>query len=138
MQGSIKSIEWELGTVESFAPTVHFLFNKFVLKFTIHSKKMLSSKKRKVLKLILFKKLNEKKKPKFWVHPLHQKRHIDGEHKKLDTMFAKFPKKFASYTRMSPNTFEKLFSLVGSSLKKGDTNYRKAIPARHRLYIILR
>ena len=45
---------------------------------------------------------------------------------------------FFKYLRMSPERFEHLFSMVGLSIEKKDTNYRKSIPARKRLVIALR
>ena len=45
---------------------------------------------------------------------------------------------FFKYLRMSPERFEHLFSMVGPSIEKKDTNYRKSIPARKRLVIALR
>ena len=42
------------------------------------------------------------------------------------------------YLRMSKERFEHLYSLVEAKIKKKDTNFRKAIPARQRLVIALR
>jgi len=79
------------------------------------------------------------RKPKmYWVHPLLQNRHVDGEHVKLDEMLSRYGDMFREYTRMSPETFTALLSIVGSTLQKKDTKFRKAIPAHVRLYIILR
>jgi len=75
---------------------------------------------------------------KYWVHPLNKNRSIDGEHVKLDDMFQNYPDRFSAYTRMTPKTFTKLLSLVGSSLMKQDTKWREAVAVRIRLYVILR
>ena len=42
------------------------------------------------------------------------------------------------YLRMSKERFEHLYSLVEAKIKKTDTNFPKAIPARQRLVIALR
>lgn len=101
----------------------------------------MNDKKRKLLRLLLLKRLVDSKSPKrrkYWVHPLWKNRDIDGEHLKLDQMFKKYGYKFKDYTRMSPATFQLLLSIVGSTLRKQDTNFRKSIPPHVRLYIVLR
>lgn len=69
---------------------------------------------------------------------MNQKREQDGEHLKIEEMYKKYPDKFFEYTRMTPSFFDKLFGLVGPALAKNDTNFRNCIPAKTRLYVILR
>ena len=95
-------------------------------------------KKRLILLLLLKQVINKRCIRTYWVHPLLQNRHLDGEHLQLDDMLNNYGDKFREYTRMSPKTFLSLLSIVGSTLKRKDTNFRKAIPVHVRLYIILR
>jgi hypothetical protein len=99
---------------------------------------MVSAKRKRLIKLLLLKQAQSRSKKRYWVHPLLQNRQLDGEHVKLDEMLNKYGERFREYTRMSPNTFRKLLSIVGSTLERKDTNLRKAIPVHVRLYIILR
>ena len=82
----------------------------------------------------------KKQKRRFWV------RNIFSEERKERGEWENFFRELSNddreyyyrYLRMSPESFEHLFNLVGLLIAKQDTNYKKSIPAKKRLVIMLR
>lgn len=75
---------------------------------------------------------------RYWVHPMLQRRNADGEDLKIEAMYNDYPDKFFQYTRMTPDIFDKLLQMVTNKLSGIKTNFRNPIPARTRLFVILR
>lgn len=75
---------------------------------------------------------------RYWVHPLNNLRPTLGEHLKIELMYSNHLDQFVQYTRMTPNQFDKVLSLIEGGLRKDDTNYRLSISPRHRLMVGLR
>jgi len=99
----------------------------------------MDARKRRLLKILIARRLIKKYQTReYWEHPLCQERSDKGEHLKIDRMYHEFSEKFAEYTRMTPSEFDYLIELLKPDIQKRDTNYRKSIPVRIRLYITLR
>ena len=84
--------------------------------------------------------LVRRRRPKrnYWVHPMNLRRDQWGEHLKLEEMYNKYPDKFHQYTRMSPPQFDKVLELISSKIHKIDTNWRKSLSPKFRLFVTLR
>lgn len=72
-----------------------------------------------------------------WVHPFWKK---NCEIRGACSLFSRLSdeSRFQSFYRMQINTFNKLLQLVGPTIVKKDTNYRKAASPKERLLITLR
>ncbi|KYN50030.1 hypothetical protein ALC62_00057 [Cyphomyrmex costatus] len=80
-----------------------------------------------------------KKKKRLWIRQCIREREIKGEASALvqEMRFGDL-NWYYNYTRMTPNTFDKLLYLVGPIIQKQDTNFRQTIPPAVRLVITLR
>ncbi|XP_066455030.1 uncharacterized protein [Eleutherodactylus coqui] len=79
-----------------------------------------------------------RKKRRYWVHPLVSQRYEKGHFQALYTDLRTHPEKFASFTRMSVEAFDKLLEQLRSGLSFQNTNMRKSISPEERLLITLR
>lgn len=78
-------------------------------------------------------------KRQYWVKILNRNRIRQGAQENLIAeMRLNDVEGFFGYFRMNPAVFDELLSLVGPSIQKLDTNYRKAITASERLSITIR
>lgn len=72
-----------------------------------------------------------------WVREMFLERPGAGEHNLIPTL-GRDNEQFFGYFRMDPATFDALLNLLEESIRKKDTNWRRAIPPRDRLAITLR
>ena len=80
--------------------------------------------------LILFGLCRKKKKKRLWVRNLWTYREEAGHQARLITEMKLFDHNmFFNYFRMRPSTFEELLQIIGPSIQKKDTNFRKSYPA---------
>ena len=96
---------------------------------------MMSLKRKQCLSLVMRNNLillglcRKKKKKRLWVRKLWTYREEVGHHARLITEMKLFDHNmFFNYFRMRPSTFEELLQIIGPSIQKKDTNFRKAIP----------
>ncbi|KAF0728940.1 protein ALP1-like [Aphis craccivora] len=80
---------------------------------------------------------NTKKVRNYWVHPFLldncRGRSAFSVFKDLEDS-----DRFQSSYRMEKNTFDMLVELVGSKIQKKDTNYRRSVYPRERIFLTLR
>lgn len=82
-------------------------------------------------------KLNVKRKRRWWVRPLYEKRYRLGFYNNLiQEMRLSDCEMFFNFTRMSVHSFDKLLNLVGPLITKN--SHREPIPAGCRLALTLR
>lgn len=80
----------------------------------------------------------EKRKKKFWVHPILLEREGYGVFYTLFENLKKDETKFFNFFRMNIETFFKLLKIVHGKLKHADTNMRESITPAERLAVTLR
>ena len=90
------------------------------------------------LQLVLLLWLRNKRKRRYWVHPIFQQRETFGEYHHLMKQILSDDEKCLAYIRMKPDTFKTLLEIIGPHIEKRTTNFRKPLPARERLVITLR
>lgn len=73
-----------------------------------------------------------------WVHPVWQKRSVEGEFVTLYKELVDDESKFYQYFRMTMYSLNKLLNTVKSEIQRQDTRFRKCISPRHRLAVTLR
>ncbi|XP_067948826.1 uncharacterized protein [Watersipora subatra] len=71
-----------------------------------------------------------------WVHPMNATRDEDSVRLRIDRL-RNYPDRFHSYFRMRPNAFNHILQTINHRIRKNDTNMRKAIDPRTRLYVTL-
>ncbi|XP_018402805.1 PREDICTED: putative nuclease HARBI1 [Cyphomyrmex costatus] len=83
--------------------------------------------------------INYRRKRRWWVRPINQKRNHqgDGDHLIHEMRLYDVEVHF-QYTRLTVEGFDNLLRIVQPHIEKMPTNYRKPIPARSRLYLTLR
>ncbi|CAH1969512.1 unnamed protein product [Acanthoscelides obtectus] len=84
------------------------------------------------------KKCREKRRRRYWVHPILSQKYVEGA---FYTMFEKFrehDEKFFNYFRMSTATFDYLLEKLSCSLQRQDTQMRLCVPPKEMLAITLR
>ncbi|KAL2096763.1 hypothetical protein ACEWY4_005970 [Coilia grayii] len=79
--------------------------------------------------------LDKKRKRKFWVHPLLERRRPQGEFHQLIQELKLYHDRFRQYFRMSVAEFEALLAVLGPHLRRQHTNYREPIGPEQRLAI---
>ncbi|KAL2099475.1 hypothetical protein ACEWY4_003869 [Coilia grayii] len=82
--------------------------------------------------------LDKKRKRKFWVHPLLERRRQQGEFHQLIQELKLYHDRFRQYFRMSVAEFEALLAVLGPHLRRQHTNYREPIDPEQRLAVCLR
>ncbi|XP_061716959.1 uncharacterized protein LOC133524824 [Cydia pomonella] len=80
----------------------------------------------------------EKKRRRYWIHPVNRKRESKGEFHTLVKELESDPERFHQYFRMSKAQFEKIHSLIAEDIKKIQTKFRKPIGTKERLGVCLR
>ena len=80
----------------------------------------------------------ERKKRRYWIHPVNRKREINGEFHCLFNELKNDDEKFHQYFRLSKTEFEEVHHLIEDDIKKIHTRFRKPIGTRERLAICLR
>lgn len=90
------------------------------------------------LVLKLRKEPKQRRRHRYWVHPLTDQRHLKGYFCKMYNDVRQYPDKFFNYYRMSIGTYDKLLQAVGQYLKHEDTTFRMAISPEERLSVTLR
>jgi hypothetical protein len=74
----------------------------------------------------------------FWVHPIYSERLSLGKFYTSFERYRNYPDKFFSYYRMSVCSFDELLALVGPSIARENTNWRRSVPKAERLSVALR
>ena len=75
---------------------------------------------------------------RYWVHPLHQTRPSQGAwHTCMAALRDHYPEKHREALRMDLETFNEILDMVGPSITKQDTFFRKAISPDQRLGVTL-
>ena len=70
-----------------------------------------------------------------WIHDTIRKRRQLGEYHRLVNELREDSFRFKMYFRMSPTVFDQLLALVGPTIQKKNTHYRKCIDPGERLAI---
>ena len=73
-----------------------------------------------------------------WIHDTIGKRRQLGEYHRLVNELRGDSFRFKMYFRMTPTVFDQLLALVGPTIQKTNTNYRKSIDPGEGLAITLR
>ena len=94
------------------------------------------SRKRKAAAKLLLLSLQQKER-KYWVHPVNKLREIEGDQVRLDRKYKYYPDRFKKALRVTPDQFDELLRLLGSSIQK-EEGKRGCIPPRVRLYVTLK
>ncbi|VVC99118.1 unnamed protein product, partial [Leptidea sinapis] len=72
------------------------------------------------------------------VHEINKNREQCGEFYNLYEKMRLYPTKFFEYTRMPISTFDYILSKISDKITKEDTNFRKSISPKEKLFITLR
>ena len=87
---------------------------------------------------VLLKNRKEKRRRKYWVHPVISHRLLKGQFYTLYEGLRAYPEKFSNYFRMTCGSFDELLTILGPALSRQNTNMRKCVPAEERLAVTLR
>ncbi|KAK7919088.1 hypothetical protein WMY93_010372 [Mugilogobius chulae] len=82
--------------------------------------------------------LVQRRRRRFWVHPILQNRLQYGEFHHLIQELRLDDDRFQRYFRLSRAQFDDLLGRIGARITRQDTNYRRSIPPAERLSICLR
>jgi hypothetical protein len=74
-------------------------------------------------------------KHQFWVHPIYSARLSVGNFHTDFQRYRYYPDMFFTYCRMSVPSFNELLTLVGPSISRQDTNWRRSVPDAERLAV---
>lgn len=80
----------------------------------------------------------ERKRRRYWIHPINRKREPKGEFHSLVKELESDPERFHQYFRTSKAQFEQIHSLIAEDIKKIQTKFRKPIATKERLAVCLR
>ena len=75
---------------------------------------------------------------KYWVHPINQTRRDFGEFHTLYKDLRKYPDRFYTYYRMSPEQFDAILAQIEHLIYKPNSNWRCSISAEEKLAICIR
>ncbi|CAI6360027.1 unnamed protein product [Macrosiphum euphorbiae] len=100
----------------------------------------MNSEEEDAVALVLIKRnrKHQKRKHRFWVHPLLQPRVQTGQFYTLYNDLIQDENKFFCYFRKSRQSFNELLNLIINDISGEDTNMRRCIPAIERLAVTLR
>ncbi|CAH1992755.1 unnamed protein product [Acanthoscelides obtectus] len=101
----------------------------------------MNPKKKIVLAYYVYRRLKkqERRKRRFWIHPILKKRgELGAFHTLVKNQLREDEAKFYNYFRMQKTTFDKLLQKLSQKLKHQDTNMRQSIPPAERLAVTLR
>lgn len=83
--------------------------------------------------------INHQQKRRWWIRPINQKRHEQGDGNHLiEEMRLYDTEVHFQYTHLTIEDFDNLLHIVGPKIEKISTHYRDPIPSRSRLYLTLR
>lgn len=105
---------------------------------------MLRSRRKKLALLLAILLLEEneeplRKKRSVWIREFFKRGNVNMHYDSMNNdMLFTGPEFYRAYTRMNEDSFLKLLSIVGPSIKKEDTHFRKAITTEERLSCTLR
>ncbi|KOB66136.1 Uncharacterized protein OBRU01_21737 [Operophtera brumata] len=80
----------------------------------------------------------QRKRRRYWIHPVNRKRETRGEFHCLVKEFESDAEKFHQYFRMSIAQFAEIHRLIEEDIKKIRTKFRKPIGTKERLAVCLR
>lgn len=86
----------------------------------------------------LYIKATKKRKRRWWVHTILQKRKKFGEYHRLVKELELDGERFQQYFRLTREQFAHILGIVGPHLQRQNTNWREALSPRERLAICLR
>ena len=75
---------------------------------------------------------------KYWVHPINQTHKDFGEFHTLYKDLRKYPDRFYTYYRMSPEQFDAILAQIEHLIYKPNSNWRHSISAEEKLAICIR
>lgn len=73
-----------------------------------------------------------------WIHPINESRNEHGAFYVLWPQIANDDERCKMYIRMTKKQFDMLYGLLGTKLKKQNTNFRDAISPEEKLLVCLR
>lgn len=88
--------------------------------------------------LLWLRQRRRRRQQRIWVHEINAKRPEFGSFGHLFPDLVNNPEKFYDFFRMTTEQFKMLVELIGSSIRKQNTNYRRAVGAEERMAIFLR
>ncbi|XP_054589902.2 uncharacterized protein [Nothobranchius furzeri] len=95
--------------------------------------------RRKVLALaVLLPILQRRRRCRFWVHPLNQRRRQQGDFHHLVEELRLDSQRHHQYFRMSAAQLDNILSIIGPELTRQSTNYRAPIEPKQRLAVAVR
>uniref|UniRef100_A0A8C6SNW2 DDE Tnp4 domain-containing protein n=1 Tax=Neogobius melanostomus TaxID=47308 RepID=A0A8C6SNW2_9GOBI len=94
--------------------------------------------RRKALALFLLLRLRRRQNLRLWIHPINQNRRQFGAYHHLVAELQLHPDKHFTYFRMSALQMEGLLSIIGPTIRREDTNYRKSMSPKQRLAVTIR
>ncbi|XP_073406903.1 uncharacterized protein [Dendrobates tinctorius] len=80
----------------------------------------------------------QRRRRRLWIHPIVELRESRGAYHTLYSELRANPEKFTDYIRMSHESFMDLLARVQQSIRRQDTQLRRAIPPEERLLVTLR
>ena len=75
---------------------------------------------------------------KYWVHPINQTRKDFGEFHTLYKDLRKYPDRFYTYYRMSPEQFDAILAQIEHLIYKPNSNWQPSISVEEKLAICIR
>jgi hypothetical protein len=91
-----------------------------------------------IIGLVAWNRKRRHQRRQFWVHPIYRERLSLGRFYTSFERYRYYPDKFISYYRMSISSFDELLALVGPSIARQDTNWRRSVPEAEHLSVALR
>ncbi|XP_054603133.2 uncharacterized protein [Nothobranchius furzeri] len=96
------------------------------------------SRRRTLALLLLLDLVHQRRRSRFWVHPLNQQRRSQGDFYHLVAELRLDSQRHHQYFRMSAEKMDELLSLVGPELRRQSTSFRAAIEPKQRLAVGIR
>ena len=91
-----------------------------------------------ILFVLSWQRKQNKKKKRYWVHPLLQERRSKGVFTVFYSDLRRYENKFFNYVRMSVRSFDELLNELRPSIAGQDTNMRQCITPEEKLLVTSR
>uniref|UniRef100_A0A8C6T222 DDE Tnp4 domain-containing protein n=1 Tax=Neogobius melanostomus TaxID=47308 RepID=A0A8C6T222_9GOBI len=98
----------------------------------------MDDRNRKALALYLLFRRQRRNNRRLWIHPINEHRTQFGAYYHLVAELQLHPEKHFQYFRMSAVQMEDLLSIIGPTIRRQETNFRKSISPRQRLAVTIR
>ncbi|CAL9685174.1 unnamed protein product [Knipowitschia caucasica] len=96
------------------------------------------AKRKAIAVLLLLRLRGRQRKTRTWIHPMNQRRAQFGAYYHLVAELRTYPKKHLQYFRMSVEQMDQLLSIIGPTIRRQETNYRRSVCPSQRLAVTLR